>query len=74
LSGDNIEEHPPDGDLRQRYLHRMEPTSDEEKKRGRRGCLFYASDRRKEGRGRCISSTERESSNEEKEVREKNKK
>jgi actin-related protein len=31
LSGDNIEEHPPDGDLRQRYLHRMEPTSDEEK-------------------------------------------
>ena len=32
MSGDNIEEHPPDGDLRQRYLHRMEPTSDEEKK------------------------------------------
>ena len=31
MSGDNIEEHPPDGDLRQRYLHRMEPTSDEEK-------------------------------------------
>jgi len=31
LSGDNIEEHPPDGDLRQRYLHRMDPTSDEEK-------------------------------------------
>jgi hypothetical protein len=31
LSGDNIEEHPPDGDLRQRYLHRMEPASDEEK-------------------------------------------
>ena len=31
MYGDNIEEHPPDGDLRQRYLHRMEPTSDEEK-------------------------------------------
>ena len=31
MSGDNIEELPPDGDLRQRYLHRMEPTSDEEK-------------------------------------------
>ena len=53
MSGDNIEELPPDGDLRQRYLHRMEPTSDEEKGTEEEEVAYSTpGDRRKEGRGR----------------------
>ena len=109
MSGDNIEELPPDGDLRQRYLHRMEPTSDEEKgteeeevaystpvteeKKEEEEEVAYSTpvtEEKKEEEEEVAYSTpvteekkeeedvspgtERESSNEEKEVREKNKK
>ena len=92
MSGDNIEEHPPDGDLRQRYLHRMEPTSDEEKGTEEEEVAYSTpvTEEKKEEEEEVAYSTpvteekkeeeevspvqERESSNEEKEVREKNKK